>query len=76
MKSAEKLQDVINELQGKVPALHLQSIAVRIASAEEKAESLEHALTQVKQLAENDSENFGSARKDIAERAQETLKTM
>lgn len=76
MKSAEKLQDVINDLQGKVPALHLHSIAIRIASAEDKAESLEHALTQVKQLAEKDSEHFGSARKDIAERANETLKTL
>lgn len=49
MKSAEKLQDVINELQGKIPALHLHSIAMRIAAAEEKAESLECALIQVKQ---------------------------
>lgn len=74
MKYAEKLQDVINDLQGKVPELHLQSIAARIACAEEKAESMEHALTQVKQLAERDSEHFGSARKDIVERADETLK--
>lgn len=76
MNSAEKLQDVINQLQGKVSALHLHSIAVRIACAEEKSESLEHALTQVQQLAEKDSEHFGPARKDIADRAKETLKKM
>ena len=76
MKFPEKLQDVTNELQGKVPPLHLHSIATRIAFLEDKAESLQHALTQVKQLAEQNSEHFGPARKDIAERAQETLKTM
>lgn len=68
-----KIQKVINELQGEVPAIHLQGIATRIANAEEKAESLEHALTQVKQLAEKGSEHFGPARLDIAERANEAL---
>lgn len=52
------------------------SFLIRVGFLSNKAESLEHALTQVKQLAEKDSEHFGPARKDIAERAQETLKTM
>lgn len=49
---AEKLQDVTSQLQGKVPALHLHSIATRIAFLEHEAESLKHVLTQVKQLEE------------------------
>lgn len=37
---AEFLQDAINELQGRVPELHLHSIALRISSAEYRAELL------------------------------------
>lgn len=52
------------------------SLLVRIGFLLKKTDSLQHALTQVKQLADKDSDHFGPARQDIAERAQETLKTM
>ena len=42
-------------------------------NASNRVEELEHALTQVLELAQRDSECFGGQRKDIAERAKETL---
>lgn len=42
-------------------------------NASDRVSKLEHALTQILELAESDSTHFGSQRKDIAERAKETL---
>lgn len=48
----------------------------QLAQQKERVLELEHALTQVLELAGRDSEHFGSKRDDIAERAKETLNNL
>ena len=43
-------------------------------NAADRTQELEHALTQVLELSQRDSEHFGGKRNDISERVKETLK--
>lgn len=51
-------------------------LVIRALYLSMQAKKLKHALAQVQQLADKNSEHFGAARKDISVCASETLKTM
>lgn len=64
--SSKEFLITMQRIDGETP-LH------QLAAQKDRVAELEHALAQVLVLSQRDSEHFGGQRKDIAERAKETL---
>lgn len=77
LADAEQFESGSIEIIGENEQSQEGSIEVEISdlagAAKDRIEKLEHALTQILELSKRDSEHFGGQRKDIAERAKETL---